>query len=76
MSTHPFSTPESWLRASRAASRSFSHALGLPFDVAREEYSKAVRAGIAPRSMLASRDFSQALDALERLSLGPFARRV
>lgn len=67
---------DSWARAAQAAGRSFNDALGLPFDVAREEYSKAVRAGLAPRSMLASRDFSRAIDALERMSLGPFARRV
>jgi hypothetical protein len=49
---------------------------GLPFDVAHTQYARAVRAGFIQRSMLASRDFALALGALERLTLGPLARRV
>jgi hypothetical protein len=49
---------------------------GLPFDVARTQYARAVRAGFIQRSMLASRDVALALGALERLTLGPLARRV
>ncbi|MDE2454794.1 MAG: hypothetical protein KGL43_14470 [Burkholderiales bacterium] len=48
----------------------------LPFDGAREQYACAVRAGLLPNSMLASRDVERTLDALERLTLGPLARRV
>lgn len=51
-------------------------ALSLPFDAAREQYAQAVRLGWLPRSMLASRDVERALDAWEKLSLGPLARRV
>jgi hypothetical protein len=50
--------------------------LGLPFDMAREQYAKAVKAGFLPSSMLASRDVGRALDACEKVTLGPWARRV
>lgn len=50
--------------------------LGLPFDVARAQYARAVQVGLIERSMLASRDFSRVLGALEQLALGPWARRV
>lgn len=56
--------------------RTTSSVLALPFDVAREVYSKAVQVGILQNSMLASRDFSIALNALEKTTLGPWARRV
>lgn len=50
--------------------------LRLPFDMAREQYAKAVKAGFLPHSMLASRDVGRALDACEKVTLGPWARRV
>nr|WP_295772321.1 hypothetical protein [Rhodoferax sp.] len=50
--------------------------LGLPFDVARAQYACAVQLGLVERSMLASRNFSRILSALERLALGPWARHV
>ena len=50
--------------------------LSLPFDAAREQYAQAVRRGWLPRSMLASRRLERTLDAWEKLSLGPLARRV
>lgn len=50
--------------------------LGLPFDVARAQYARAVQLGLVERSMLASRDFTRALSAMERLALGPWARHV
>ena len=46
----------------------------LPFDVLRQQYSRAVQAGWIERSMLQSARFGQALNALERLTLGPLAR--
>ena len=48
----------------------------LPFDALRFGYAGAVKAGLVKRSILASRDFERALGALERLTLGPLARRV
>jgi hypothetical protein len=56
--------------------RTTTSVLVLPFDIARELYSKAVQVGVLQNSMLASRDFSQALSALEKSTLGPWARRV
>jgi hypothetical protein len=50
--------------------------LGMPFDMAREHYAKAVQVGLIEQSMLGGAKFEQALVALEKLSLGPLARRV
>lgn len=50
--------------------------LGLPFDIARAQYARAVQLGLIERSMLASRDFSRVLGSLEKLTLGPWARHV
>lgn len=50
--------------------------LGLPFDIARAQYARAVQLGLVERSMLASRDFARTLGAVERLALGPWARHV
>lgn len=50
--------------------------LGLPFDVARAQYACAVQWGLVERSMLASRNFTRALSAMEQLALGPWARHV
>jgi hypothetical protein len=51
-----------------------SDVLAMPFDMAREQYAKAVQAGWIERSLLASAQFGRTLTALERLSLGPWAR--
>ena len=48
----------------------------LPFDTWRTNHASAVKAGLIENSMLASRDFEQLVATLERLSLGPLARRV
>jgi len=61
------------LDAARASVRALAC---LPFDALRLGYAAAVQAGAARRSMLDSRDVERRLDALERLLLGPFARRV
>ncbi len=45
-----------------------------PFDIAREQYAQSVRWGWIERSLLASARFNQLLNALEKLTLGPFAR--
>lgn len=50
--------------------------LGLPFDIVRAQYARAVQLGLIERSMLASRDFSRTVGALEQLTLGPWARHV
>lgn len=48
----------------------------LPFDAARAQYAHAVRIGWIRPSMLASRDLEVTLNALEQLTLGPWARQV
>lgn len=49
--------------------------LGLPFDAVRLHYATCVQVGLFRRSILESRDFERALTALERLTLGPWARQ-
>lgn len=48
----------------------------LPFDVAREQYAKAVRVGLIEPSMLAGAKFERMLSSMELVTLGPWARRV
>jgi hypothetical protein len=50
--------------------------LGLPFDLARANYANAVRLGLIKQSLLNSARFEQQLSIVERLTLGPWARRV
>jgi hypothetical protein len=45
-----------------------------PFDLARENYARSVRAGLVEQSMLASAKFGTTLCALETMTLGPLAR--
>ncbi len=49
---------------------------GLPFDMAREHYAKAVQFGLIERSLLGSAKFERQIDLLEKMTLGPWARRV
>jgi hypothetical protein len=58
-----------------ALARVGSDFLALPFDMAREQYAKSVRAGWIERSMIASARFEQTLSAMEQFSLGYLARR-
>lgn len=50
--------------------------LTLPFDIARDNYARAVRYGFLPSSLLKSALFERELGHMERLTLGPWARRV
>ncbi len=47
-----------------------------PFDSARVMYASGVRAGLIRRSMVAGGAFERAVDTLERMTLGPWARSV
>jgi len=49
--------------------------LTAPFDALRFQYAGAVTAGLLQRSLLASGRMERMLDSLERLILGPLARR-
>lgn len=62
--------------ALQAVRRAASGLLALPFDAVRAQYGAAVELGLIRRSMLDGHAFEQALGALERLSLGAFARQV
>lgn len=57
-----------------AIAKTNSDLLALPFDVAREQYAKAVKVGLIERSLLASANFGRMMSALEKLTLGPWAR--
>jgi hypothetical protein len=58
------------------AQQALSRLLAFPFDAVRAQYGTAVELGLVQRSILASRRLERCLDRLERLSLGPLARRV
>jgi hypothetical protein len=49
--------------------------LAMPFDALRLQYASAVMAGLVQRSILASGQLERALDAVEKLILGPLARQ-
>lgn len=68
-SQNPNMTPDSF-------NRTLSLLKGLPFDMAREQYAKAVQVGLIPRSMLSWARFERQMDLLEKMTLGPWARRV
>ena len=73
---HALHCPQGLATAAAAAGKTSQLALGLPFDVARETYAKAVQIGFIEDSMLAEAKFARDLGKLEKLSLGPWARRV
>ena len=50
--------------------------LRLPFDMAREQYAKAVRVGLIEQSMLAGAKCERMLGVMETATLGPWARSV
>jgi len=50
--------------------------LSLPFDLAQANYARAVRLGFIENSLLKSAQFARELSVMERLTLGPWARRV
>jgi len=56
--------------------RTLSLVQGMPFDMAREQYAKAVQLGLIQRSMLAWAKFERQIDLAEKMTLGPWARRV
>jgi hypothetical protein len=56
--------------------RSVELARTMPFDMVREQYAKAVQAGLIRRSMLDWAKFEQQVHLLEQITLGPLARRV
>ena len=72
MTTSPLSLTANIFTATSIA----MNVLGLPFDIARAQYARAVQLGLLERSMLASRDFARTLGAIEQMTLGPWARRV
>jgi hypothetical protein len=56
--------------------RPASLVLGWPFDIAHFLYALTVRAGLIKDSMLANARFSRDISALEKLTLGPWARQT
>jgi len=53
-----------------------SDSLHLPFDVLRTQHAGAVHAGFLANSILESGAFERRVDALEHMTLGPFARHL
>ncbi len=67
---------QNMLHVATEVTRSSVLLFSLPFDVAREQYASAVRVGLIEQSMLAGAKFERTLSALEKVALGPWARRV
>ncbi|MBI5257784.1 MAG: hypothetical protein HY855_14870 [Burkholderiales bacterium] len=72
----PWRLPLAFGGGQNAAPPAGKSLLALPFDALRAHYANAVQAGLVERSLLASARVERQLDALERLLLGPLARRV
>ena len=66
----------SYRQACNNARRTSQFLRNLPFDAAREAYAKAIRVGLIKDSMLAEAKFAQSLGAMEKLTVGPWARSV
>jgi len=72
--TQGFDFQSNACRSAHMASLALSQALGLPFDMAREQYARAVQAGLLEKSIITSARFEQVLSATETLAYGPWAR--
>ena len=48
--------------------------LSLPFDIARDGYTKAVKTGLIQDSLIACARYARDLSASEKMALGPWAR--
>ncbi len=80
---HATATGRSSLSADRAhflgcaslALNATQSCLVAPFEAMRSQYAGAVAAGFMPKSLLASAQLERSLDNLEKLCLGPLARR-
>lgn len=70
------STPPWMVDSFSAAWTAGKQVAALPFDALRAGHASAVKAGLVPNSILESRDFEHVVEALERATLGPLARRV
>jgi hypothetical protein len=71
----PASAGQRYLASLTRAQDAARSCLCAPFDAIRSQHAGAVQAGFAPRSLLASAHFERSLDRLEKLCLGPLARR-
>jgi len=60
----------------QSLAKTISLALGLPFDLVRANYARAVRFGLVEQSLLKSAKFERELVAVEKQALGLWARRV
>lgn len=69
-------TAQSVTKTASAVVRTSTLVLGVPFDLAREQYAHAVRVGLIERSMLGWAKFDRTVSRLEKLVLGPRARQV
>jgi hypothetical protein len=67
---------QTFSQAAELARCSLNRPMAVPFEAARQQYALAVKAGLQPNSMLAYRDHFKALDQLEKVTMGPFARQI
>ena len=59
-----------------ALGKTTSLVLGQPFDAARAFYAMAARVGLIENSLLRSARFGHYIHSLEKMALGPWARRI
>jgi hypothetical protein len=69
-------TPHNLAKTVASFERTATLVQSLPFDMARENYAKAVQFGLIKRSLLGWAKFERQMDWLEKTTLGPWARRV
>lgn len=60
--------------AQASTRKALTDVLCIPFELTRHAYAQSVRLGLLPKSILACRDFSNALYLAEKTTLGPLAR--
>jgi hypothetical protein len=72
----PKTNSPGFFKATPVVKRAAVPMLARPFDMARALYATGVHIGFIERSMLAWARFEATVDALEKLALGPWARRV
>jgi len=64
------------VQMTEAMGQTASWVLARPFDLAQSAYALAVRLGLIQNSLLGSARFARDISALEKMTLGPWARQV
>lgn len=68
--------PKSFTAACNSMVHTLTLTFGLPYDLFRASYATAVKWGLIKDSLLGSAKFERDICKIEKLTLGPWARRV